>query len=265
MTVKAFSARRFRTILDCSLVLLLILMALSNQPAIQAKFGSQPVPRDAYVSEPASSSSWQAAEKAPADTDLPAELAPQDDNTSGGDDRRRKRRPYRAVSPFHLPAGGDPLKLDLPFAAGRGAASSRTWPRRIPAAAGPIRQVCPGFVAALQKVQQRRLGVGCRADILIKQDELPQILIEIGLLRTDGRRLDPVRGGRGIGVEGRLQQAAAARPETGAAQLEGRIVIWRGLAALDLCAPRSASPPGRSCRARNAPGCTSPQNAPGTA
>ncbi len=80
MTARAFPSRRFRTILDCSLVLLLILISLPGERPIQARARSQPLPRDAYALEPSGPSNRNPASQAPASSDPPAELAPQDDN-----------------------------------------------------------------------------------------------------------------------------------------------------------------------------------------
>ncbi len=80
MTTRAFLNRRFRTILDCSLVLLLILISLPSERPIQARTRSQPPPRDAYTLESTGPSNRNPAIQAPASSDPPLELAPQDDN-----------------------------------------------------------------------------------------------------------------------------------------------------------------------------------------
>jgi hypothetical protein len=81
MTIKASSTRRFRTILDCSLILLLILIALTSERPIQAKVGFQPMPGNTYVDIPSNLARPNALKPGPVNADHPAELAPQDDNT----------------------------------------------------------------------------------------------------------------------------------------------------------------------------------------
>jgi hypothetical protein len=76
MIDRAYPKRRFRTILDCSLVLLLILAAIPGERRSQARAGAQPLPREGYALESTNpSANQEPARNAPSE-----ELAPQDDN-----------------------------------------------------------------------------------------------------------------------------------------------------------------------------------------
>ena len=62
----------------------------------------------------------------------------------------------------------------------------------------PISEVCRGPIRAFKKGQQGRFGVGGRPHDFLRQEELPELPIEIRLLGRDRCVGEALRGGIGV-------------------------------------------------------------------
>jgi hypothetical protein len=88
--------------------------------------------------------------------------------------------------------------------------------RRIQRGAVPFAEIGRRLVSALQKFQERMLGIGCRAHRIVRQNEFAEFLREERLTRAYCCR-GKIRGRRiGVGIEGRIgDRPCTARPEAG--------------------------------------------------
>jgi hypothetical protein len=89
----------------------------------------------------------------------------------------------------------------------------------------PAAEIGRGMICALKKRSEHLIRIGRCAHDVIRQQKLPQLLIEVGARRRD-LRVGKALGGRiGVGIEGRKVGPATAGPEAG-----GRNLITIGLA-----------------------------------
>src|SRR6202012_409719 len=85
----------------------------------------------------------------------------------------------------------------------------------------PMAQLGAGLVGALEKGEQRLLGLWLGAEVLIFQQKFAEGAVVTGAFGLNSGAVEALRRGRGVAVEGGFAQAAVARPEAGANHFMG--------------------------------------------